>query len=52
MGPRSKLRGYRLLDAEPGLLGLVVKSGSNLIEGWGLGLAGACALVPRQVIDR
>ena len=30
-----KLRGSRLGDAEPGLLGLVAGSGSNWFEGWG-----------------
>ena len=43
---RLKLRGSRLVDAEPGLLGLVAGSGSNWLEGVGLYLAGlaACAL--------
>ena len=30
-----KLRGCRLVDAEPGLLGLVARSGSIWVEGWG-----------------
>ena len=34
--PRFKLRGNRLVDAEPGLLGLVAGSGSNWSEGWGV----------------
>ena len=33
---RFKLRGNRLVDAEPGLLGLVAGSGSNWSEGWGV----------------
>jgi hypothetical protein len=32
--PIFKLRGSRLVDAEPVLLGLVVGSGSNWPEGW------------------
>ena len=30
-----KNRGSRLVDAEPGLLGLVAGSGANWVEGWG-----------------
>ena len=31
--PRFKLRGSRLVDAGPGLLGMVAGSGSNWVEG-------------------
>ena len=34
--PRLKLRGSHLVDAEPGLLGLVAGSGSIWSEGWGV----------------
>ena len=30
-----KLRGSRLVDAEPGLLGLVARFGSIWVKGWG-----------------
>ena len=40
--PRFKLRGSRLLDAEPGLLGMIAGSGANWVEGWGVGLGGGC----------
>ena len=40
---RSKLRGSRLVDAEPGLLGLVARSRSNWVEGWGVGSGGFAA---------
>ena len=33
---RFKLRGYRLVDGGPGLLGMVAGSGANWVEGWGL----------------
>ena len=36
---RLKLRGSRLVDAEPGLVGLVARSETNWVEGWGVGLA-------------
>jgi hypothetical protein len=36
---RFKLRGSRLVDAEPGLVGLVARSETNWVEGWGVGLA-------------
>ena len=32
--PMFKLRGFRLADAEPVSLGLVVGSGTNWLEGW------------------
>ena len=41
--PRFKLRGSRLVDAEPGLLGLFAGSRSNWAEGWGLDWVGRCA---------
>ena len=31
------------MDAEPGLLGLVARSGSIWVEGWGLDWVGRCA---------
>ena len=34
---RLKLRGSRLEDAEPGLLGMVAGSGLDWFEGWGVG---------------
>ena len=40
---KFKLRGSCLVDAEPGLLGLVAGSGSNWVEGWGLDWVGRCA---------
>ena len=41
-----KLRGSRLVDAGPGLLGLVAGSGANWGEGWGLVWGWSC-LGPR-----
>ena len=40
---RLKLHGSRLVDTEPGLLGLVARSGANLIDGVGRVLAGLAA---------
>ena len=37
------LRGSRLVDAEPGLLGLVAGYGSVWFEGWGRMLGGVLA---------
>ncbi len=48
---RIKLRGSRLVDARPGLLELVARSGSNWLEGWGLGLAGARGSDIGRVMD-
>ena len=43
-GSRFKLRGSRLVDAEPMLLGVFTGYGSNWAEGWGLCLG---VVVPR-----
>ena len=48
---RFKIRGSRLVDAKPGLLGLIAESGSNWLEEWGLGLAGARGSDIGRVMD-
>ncbi len=46
-----KLRGSRLGDAEPGLLGQVAGSESNWVEGVGAYVRGACGSVLGRVVD-
>ena len=48
---KFKLRGSRLVDAEPGLLGLVAGSGSIWSEGWGVCWGGCLRLGPGRVMD-
>jgi len=47
---RFKLRYFRLVDAEPVLLGLVARFGSNWVEG-GLVWPGLAAKASDQVMD-
>ena len=44
---RLKLHGSRLLDAEPGLLGLVARTGASWLEGVGAYVGGCLQLGPR-----
>ena len=46
-GSRFKLRGSRLVDAEPGLLGLVARTGASWLEGVGAYVGGCLQLGPR-----
>ena len=49
--PGFKLRSSRLVDTEPGLLGLAAGYGSIWAAGVGLSLAGACGLGLGRVVD-